>query len=166
MSRIICDWTTYKGSHCKRIIGGDVDNKLLRFCDLHRDLIAEYTRIVDQPEELCEIFKEIKVVPRSFKHIKTIMSSLDNEDDSVQVYLAGGCIEEADISNSDYIVLLSDNSRFYYVPKRGQNRAKDLKVILREFCQHNCIINYGGTKYCEECYKNKVKDGPRISIIS
>jgi hypothetical protein len=171
MSRVICDWTTYKGSHCKKILGGDsgqwlkdVDGKKsLRFCDLHRDLIVEYSRIKNS-EELCETFKEIKVVPRSYKHIKTIMSSLGNEDDTVQVYLSGGCVEEADISNSDYITLNSDNSRFYYVPKRGQNRAKDLKIILREYCQHTSIIHHGETNYCEECYK-KLKDVPRISLI-
>jgi hypothetical protein len=165
MSRVICDWTTYKGSHCKKIIRGDIDDKKsLKFCDLHRDLIVEYLRIKD-PEELCETFKEIKVVPRSYKHIKTIMSSLGNEDDAVQVYLSGGCIEEADISNDDYITLNSDNSRFYYSPKRGQNRAKDLKVILREYCQHISVIYHGETKYCEECYK-KLKDVPRISLIT
>jgi len=164
MSRVICDWTTYKGSHCKRIVGGDTDSKeLLRFCDLHRDLIAEYSKVKE--DELCETFKEIKVVPRSYKHIKTIMSSLGNEDDIVQVYLSGGSIEEADISNSDFVTLNSDNSRFYYVPKRGQNRAKDLKIILKEYCQSNSMIYYAGFKYCEECYK-KMKDVPRISLVT
>lgn len=166
MSKVICDWTTYKGSHCKRIIGNDDNGKgsknLLRFCDLHRDLIVEYSKIKE--DELCQTFKEIKVTPRSHKHIKTVMSSIGNEDDIVQVYLSGGCIEDAVINNSEFVLLSSDNSCFYYVPKRGQNRAKDLKVILREYCQCNSVVSYGGINYCEECYK-KLKDVPRISLV-
>jgi hypothetical protein len=168
MDQIVCGWTTYKGNHCKKIVTIDEDTAggktkcSIRFCNLHRELMAEYSRIVD--EELCETFKEIKVIPRSHKHIKSVMSSIGNEDDIVQVYLSGGCIEEADITNTDYIVLNSDNSRFYYAPKRGQNRAKDLKVILREYCQHNAVVGYNGNRYCEECYR-KIRDVPRISLI-
>ncbi len=164
MNKIVCDWTTYKGSHCKRIINTDNSKQ---FCNIHCDLITKYSRIKESEHdcELCEMSKEIKIIPRSYKHIKTIMSNLNNEDDIVQVYLAGGSIEEADITNTDFIVLNSDNSRFYYAPKRGQNKAKDLKIILREFCQYNCIVSYDNTKYCEECYK-KIKDVPRISCIT
>ena len=92
------------------------------------------------------------------------MASIKNEDNIVQVYLAGGLIEDADISNIDFITLNSDNSRFYYFPIRGQNRAKDLKIILREYCQHLSIVNCRGNNYCEECYV-KLKDVPRISCI-
>ncbi len=174
MNRVVCDWTTYKGSHCKKIISGTIDDynddeckQLHRFCDVHRDLIVGYSRITETGEQdLCETFKEIKINPRSHKHIKSIMNSLNNDDDTVQVYLVGGSIEEADITNTDYIVLNSDNSRFYYIPKRGQNRAKDLKIILRDFCQHNCTVSYGGTKYCEECYRKNLKDAPRISCLT
>jgi hypothetical protein len=176
MNKIICEWTTYKGSHCKKIVGNKDNNnnnnphnscndKL--FCDLHRDLINMYLKIEESEleSELCETFKEIKLVPRSHKHIKSIMSSIGNEDDEVQVYLSGGSIEDADITNTDCIILKSDNSKFYYSPERGQNKAKNLKIILREYCQHNCLVNYDGMKYCEECYK-KLNDVPRISLIT
>ncbi len=163
MSKIICDWTTYKGTHCKKIITHDLKSHDLKFCDLHRDLILEYSRIKE--DELCETFKEIKITPRSHKHIKSVMAGLNNDDDNVQVYLAGGSIEEADITNLDYILLDSDNSKFYYNPKRGQRRSKDLKIILREFCQNNSIIKCNNSKYCEECYKKNIKDAPRISCI-
>jgi len=155
-NQIVCDWSTYKGSHCKKIVNGT------KFCDLHNDLINSYSKICC--DDFCETFKEIKIVPRSYKHIKAIMSGMKNEDDIVQVYLAGGSIEEADISNMDFIVLNSDNSKFFYLPKRGQNKAKDLKIILRDYCQNNSVISLKGVKYCEECYK-KLKDVPRISII-
>jgi len=177
MSKILCDWTTYKGSHCKKIINYEYNDNnndkknhkhSSRFCDLHRDLITRYTKISKEElgdEELCAIFKEIKVTPRSYKHLKTVMSNIGNEDNRVQIYLAGGYIEDADISNVDFIVLDSDNSRFYYTPQKGQNKAKDLKVILREYCQQPCLVNFNGLKYCEECYKNKIKDAPRISCL-
>lgn len=171
MDQIICNWTTYKGSHCKRTISiNEINNKddiqlicNLKFCGLHRELIIDYEKL--NGDEMCDIFKEIKLVPRSQKHIKTIMKSLNNEDDIVEVYLAGGSIEEADISNIDYITLISDDSHFYYSPKRGQNRTKDLKIILKEYCKNNSLVNFSGTKYCEECYR-KMKDVPRISLIN
>ena len=166
MDQIVCGWTTYKGSHCKKIVHIDSkeDKFLIKFCNLHRELMAEYQKIKDWEEELCEIFKEIRVTPRSHKHIKTIMESISNEDDIVQVYLSGGSIEDADITNIDYILLDSDNSKFYYSPKRGQNKAKDLKVILKDYCKNKAVIYFSGTKFCEECYK-KLKDVPRISLV-
>lgn len=168
ISGIICDWTTYGGSHCKKIIGGDTDPKskeLRRFCGLHQDLIVRYTRIKE--DELCETSKDIKISPRTYKHVKSIMTSLGYEDeDIVEVYLPGGSVEEANISNKDYITLVSDNSRFYYLPEKGQSRAKDLKILLKKYCQSSSVVHYAGIKYCEECYKNKVKDCPRISLIS
>lgn len=174
MEQMVCGWTTYKGSHCKRIVAIDNDDDLttknlkqsIRFCNLHRELIVEYQKIKDSEEEeiLCEIFKEIKVTPRSYKHIKTILASMDNEDDIIQVYLSGGSIEDANITNIDYILLDSDNSKFYYNPKRGQNKAKDLKVILNDHCKNKATVCFSGTKYCEDCYK-KLKDVPRISLV-
>lgn len=159
----MCSWSTYKGNHCKKIITRICENQI--FCDLHRILITEYLKNKEDSDELCETFKEIKITPRSHKHIKFIMDGLNNEDENVQVYLAGGSIEEANITNMDYIVLNSDNSKFYYAPKRGQNRAKDIKIIFREFCKSNSVIIFNDTKYCEECYK-KLKDVPRISLVS
>ena len=164
----ICMWSTYKGNHCKKFVSCDDNCKTsLNFCDIHRDLIAKYSKIEVKPEpEFCDTFKEIKLVPRSFKHLKSIMSSINNEDDNVQIYLAGGCIEEADISDKDFIILHSDNSKFYYNPQRGQNKARTLKIMLRKYCENKCIINYNGTKYCEECYKKNLKDVPKISLIT
>jgi hypothetical protein len=130
-------------------------------------LIGLYTKVdpVVDDEPLCETFKDIKVAPRSYKHLRSIMSSFNNEDDIVQVYLAGGSTEEADISNMDFITLSSDGSKFFYNPKKGQNRAKDLKVILRQYCQNSGVIGFNSTKFCRECYE-KLKDVPRISLIT
>jgi hypothetical protein len=168
MSQIVCAWTTYKGSHCKRIVQSDdknCDKNCVRFCNLHSELIAEYQKLEEDDDSFCETFKEIRVTPRSYKHIKTIMQSMQNEDDIVQVYLSGGSIEDANITNSDYLILDSDNSKFYYNPRRGQNKAKDLKVILNDHCKNKAIVCFSGTKYCEDCYRTKIKDAPRISLI-
>lgn len=174
MDQIVCGWTTYKGSHCKRIVYIDNDDcsakegqklkQCIRFCSLHRELIVEYQKLKED-NSLCETFKEIRITPRSHKHIKTIMDSMKNEDDIIQVYLSGGSIEDANITNADYILLDSDNSKFYYNPKRGQNKAKDLKVILNDHCKNEAVVCFSGTKYCEECYK-RLKDVPRISLVS
>jgi hypothetical protein len=165
MDQIVCGWTTYKGNHCKKIISFNNDKiQQIKFCNLHGELIEQYAKVNLNNGDLCETFKEIKVVPRSKKHLKSIMLSIGNDDDMVEVCLAGGCIEKADISNSDYITLNSDSSRFYYYPERGQNKTKDLKVLLVQYCQNGCVVSFNGTKYCEECYK-KLKDVPRISLV-
>ncbi len=160
---MICNWTTYRGNFCKKIIH-EPDTK---FCVLHHQLINEYLKVVNKTNEdvlFCDTFKEIKVVPRNHRHIKSVMKSINNEDDRVQVYLTGGLIEDADIGNTDYIVLDSDSSKFYYDAKKGQNRAKDLKIVLRSFCQNDAVINFRNKIYCKECYE-KLKDVPRISLI-
>lgn len=163
MSKLICDWTTYKGNHCKKLLSYEDEKSAFMFCDIHRDVILRYSK--SNVDELCEKFTDIKVSPRSYQHLRSVMNSLNNEDDTVQVYLAGGLTEEADISNEYYISLNSDNSRFYYNPKRGQRKSEDLKIMLRKYCQNNSIIKYDGICYCEECYKN-LKDVPRISLVT
>lgn len=167
MSKFICEWSTYKGNHCKKFISNKDNDKYNghKFCDKHIDLMSEYTRI-HNTDDICETFKEIKLTPRSYKHVKNIMSSLGYEDENnVDVYLSGGCIEEADISNTEYILLVSDNSRFYYNHKRGQHKSKDLKIILKEYCKNQSVISTREIKYCEECYK-KIIDVPKISLIN
>jgi hypothetical protein len=91
------------------------------------------------------------------------MESIDNYDDYVTVIVNGGQ-EEADISNTDYILLMSDDARFYYNPKIRQNKAKNLKVILRSCCKDLGIINFDNKTMCKECYE-KNKDYPRISLL-
>jgi len=167
IASIICNWSTYKGSHCRRNIHQndvkDKDKTPSRYCILHKDLIVDYKKITE--EELCETFEEIKIVPRSYKHIKSVMASMDNEDDIVEVFMTGGSIEEADISNNGYIILVSDNCKYYYESKKGSKNAKDLKIILKRYCKNNCVVSVSDIKYCEECYK-KLKNVPKISVIN
>ena len=92
------------------------------------------------------------------------MKKICNEDDKVDVYIKGGYPEEADISNKEYVLLLADNTKYYYTAKRGQTKAKDLRVMLRYFCSNDSVIMIKDVKYCEECYK-KLKNVPNLSLI-
>jgi len=162
---IICHWSSYTGSHCRRNIN-HTEKCPSSFCKLHQELIEEYKLIKsskDSENDLCETFEEFKIVPRSFKHVRSVMASLNNEDEKVDVYMPGGLIEEAEIQQS-YIMLLSDSCKYYYIAKKGEHKAKDLKIILRRHCPNNCIVCIGDTKYCEECYR-KLKNVPRISVL-
>lgn len=163
ITNIICNWSSYNGSHCRRNINHN-DNKCInRFCTLHKELLNDYTKL-NEIDELCETFEEIKIVPRSYKHLKSVMSSINNDDDIVDIYMKGGFVEEGDISNNSYIVLLSDNCKYYYADKKGQNKAKDIKVVLKRYCENNCTVGVRDIKYCEDCYK-KLKNVPRLTVL-
>lgn len=159
MQEIICNWSSYNGSHCRRNINN------AKFCIMHKKLIEDFNLLDDSQDNLCETSEEIKIVPRNFRHLKCIMLGLQNEDTRVDVYMAGGLIEEADISNEDFIVLLSDSCRYYYYPpSKSDKNARDLKIILKKHCPNNCVVSVRSIKYCEECYK-KLKNVPRLSVL-
>ena len=160
----ICHWTTYSGSHCRRtIVPGKKDDEKIHFCSLHKQLILDY-KYTKKSDELCDTYETIKVTPRSYKHIRSVMNNMGNEDDLVNVYMVGGLVEEADLSDHKCVTILSDDYKYYYKPTRGQPKAKNIKIILKRYCQDNSIITIDGTKYCEECYK-KIKGVPKISVL-
>jgi hypothetical protein len=153
---IICKWSTYKGGNCKQFV---TDNA---FCKKHTELMTDFLKKTD---ELCETYKEIKFKPRSYKHVKAMLCIYGYDDNTIQVYLDGGSIEEADITNEEFIRLESDNELFFYNPQRGQYRAKDIKIITRVYCKNTSDVKYIDKHYCETCYK-ELKDVPRISLVS
>jgi hypothetical protein len=157
----ICDWISCSGKRCKKQSFSIY--KDYKFCKLHKNMIKEYT-IDEDTEELCESFMDVKIIPRSYKQIKYFMKEIDNEETTVKVLFPGGCTEEADISENEYISLLSDDSKYYYKHERGYLKAKDLKLLLRKYCKNNGIIDINNIKYCEECH-NKNKNSPRLDII-
>lgn len=157
----ICDWISCSGKRCKKqslSMYGDY-----KFCKLHKKMIKDYV-LNEETEELCDSFMDIKIIPRSHKQIKYFMKEIDNEEIIVKVLFPGGCKEEADISENEYISLLSDDSRYYYKHERGYLKARDLRLLLRKYCKNDGIIEINGTKYCEECYK-KNKNSPKIELI-
>jgi hypothetical protein len=152
----ICSWSTYNLGNCKKVISK------VKFCELHGEIIQRYKKL--EENDLCQTSRKIKLCPRSYKQIKEIMKSMNNEDDIVDVYLAGGVIEEANLSNPEYIELVSDSAKFYYNPQKGQKKADKLKIILVEYCQNQSIVSFDNVEYCETCFK-KLKDVPKISLI-
>ena len=114
--------------------------------------------------------KKFRVIPRSQKHLYVVMTGLgyevdeDREPPLIDVYMPGGLIEEANIFHPNYIMLMSDSCKYYYAPKTGDRKAKDLKIILRKHCTGTGVVEYNEMKYCEECYK-KIKNVPRISVL-
>lgn len=157
----ICDWISCDGKRCKKQSTSTYGD--YKFCKLHKKMIKDYV-VDEETEDLCDSFVNVKIIPRSHKQIVYFMKQIDNEETTVEVLFPGGCVEEADISESEYISLLSDDSRYYYKYERGDLKAKDLRLLLRKYCKNNGIIEIDGTKYCEDCYK-KNKNYPKLDMI-
>lgn len=158
IQNIICNWCTYNGTHCRRNILIDSKSKI-KFCAMHKQLYNIYSLPVS---DMCETEKYVTIIPRSYKHVHLIMRDLGYEDDIVDVKITGGSIEEANISNEDYILLLSDDTKYFY-NQTSKNKALDLRIKLRKYCDKKSLIRYNDVNYCEECYK-QLKNVLKLSI--
>lgn len=175
---VICHWTNYQGTHCRRTIQKD---SIL--CPMHMSLVADYSNVVqpDNDEDepiLCDSHEFIKIPPRSFKHIKKIQQQLGSDDDIVQVIVKGSTgdiTEDADISNQHYIKLDSDDTMYYYKPRgltqeekkngtQKQKSASDIKVVFKKMCPNLAVVCARDENLCESCYK-KLKNIPKLSVI-
>jgi hypothetical protein len=160
---VICNWCTYKGTHCRRNVADPLTKNKVNFCVFHTTVITEYTRITD-PERLCDHAEDIKLVPRSYEHVKAIMKDIGNEDKRVDVYFQGGIVEEAKIKKY-YIEITSDLSKYYYNKcKESKYLAKDLKILLKKHCSNKGLVMYDNKAYCQECYR-KLNNCPRIHLL-
>ncbi len=157
----ICDWVTQDNRRCRKGSVASVGDH--KFCKIHKRNIKEFC-INENTEEFCDFYKNLKIIPRSHKQIKHIMKENDNEETIVDVQFPGGCVEQADITESGFILLLSDNSKYFYKPQRGDLKAKDLKVLIRKYCKNSGTIEMNEEKYCEDCYK-KNKNNPKLYLI-
>jgi hypothetical protein len=165
INAVICNWSTYKGTHCRRNILPTKCPGKINFCAMHVILIKDFTRMSD-PGILCDTFADIKLVPRSYAHIKSVMKEISNEDNIVDVF-CGGSSERAKITKN-YILILSDSSKYYYTDHKsneGNYKARNLKLLLKKYCDGISVIKYNEVQYCEECYK-KTKTLPKISLIN
>lgn len=165
INSIICNWYTYNATHCRRNIQLDPKNKC-NLCSMHKQLFTTTFLLPDS--ELCEVYKDIHIIPRSYRHLKSVMKELCNDDCTVDIIVKGGIAEEADISESEYITLLSDDSKYYYPSSNNTypkncNKTKDVKIVLKKYCENKSVIKYNDSHYCEECYK-KLKTVPKLSI--
>jgi hypothetical protein len=146
----ICEWYSYNGRRCRRTRPNDGD-----FCDYH-DVIKDDYKILDNKKETehdCFVKKDIKIMPRNKTHIVGIMDKLNyDKSDVVDIFLSGGSVEEGSIENDDYIELSIDDTKFYYENKKGFNKAKNLRIMLTEYCDKKGIVSVKGDVYCQDCY--------------
>lgn len=160
MENIICNWSTYSRSQCRRNILHEAytDNKRSKFCQMHFNMAKDFKR--SDKDTYCDTADDIYICPRSYKYLMTQLNELEYDTTNVDV-INGKIIEEADISNEDYILLLSDEKRCHYnIPKE----INKLKVKLKKFCKNLSIISYDNNNYCEDCFK-KLKGVPKLSCI-
>lgn len=161
LSNEMCDWNTNNGGRCRKNCVDYVGEN--KYCGVHTKLITDYEK--EREENRCETYKNTKIIPRSKKQLEYIMGKNNNEDTIVEVIFPGGAVEEADISDPDYIFLLSDNTRFYYNGPKGERKSKELKIISRDHCKNESCVIFNDTRYCEECYR-KIKNAPKLKLVN
>ncbi len=150
-----CQWVSTSNKKCSK-------NTTSKLCAFHANLLDGCILQGDVP---CDIYEEIKFTPRSYKHLIHIMETNNNVGDYVDACVKGECIEEADISNSDFILMLSDDVKFYYESIRGERKAKDLRIIIRKCCPEKAKVKHKNKNYCTTCY-NKLKNAPSIDLYN
>jgi ribosomal protein L24 len=155
-----CEWVTNEDKICKKQSSVYVNGH--KFCSKHQKHVENFKTVDDN--EICDTYSNIKLIPRSYEQVKYQMKKIKNEDNTVDIYVSKGCIEEGDVSEKEHITLLTDNCNFYYAPTRGQKNAKTLRILLRSFCGKKCEITVDDTKYCKECY-GKLKNVPKIELL-
>jgi hypothetical protein len=165
MEDVICSWSTYKNTHCRRNINF-IKNKTNRLCKEHCEHIKQFKIIDDCTEaNTCSRQDTHKIVPRSYKHLKLVMDQYNIYDDIVIAHTDSNNIdEEADITNEHYINILTDDTKYFYEKIKNEKNVCELKLVLTHFCNNKAVVNYMGVDYCEECYK-KILNVPKLSIL-
>lgn len=165
---VICNWSTYHGTHCRRTIEQPTKGKKVTLCPLHKELINDFKRVDKDEGHFCESSKKIKFVPRSYKHLRYQLDKMNNKSYNLDVIIqgtVGELTEEADISNEEYIQVLSDDVKYYYNPdSKTKKHAKNLTIVLKHFCPNDADVYARGEYYCQECYK-KLKNVPKYSVV-
>lgn len=159
---VICHWVTYKGTHCNRTV--ERNEKKFKLCKLHNELSREYLPVIIG---LCEVSETIKIVPRSYKHLKSVMKQMQYDQDEIEIQMKNttGELKEEAIILENCIKILSDDMEYYFNARKDQKSAKNLKVVLKKFCPNTTsIIKTREKEYCEECYM-KLQNVPKISVI-
>lgn len=125
----------------------------------------KYTPLPEGTDELCQHCEQKQFVPTSKKGTyDTLKEHGTFDDDLVQVTVKGAraLLVNADITNKEYIEF-DDGTKFYYNPQRGQNKARDLKVVFMSYCSNQAQTSYQKQFYCLDCYykvKNSHKAPP------
>jgi hypothetical protein len=149
-----CNWVTYKGIRCT----AKLKEKEIHFCSRHVNSKKDFKFIdaidIDKLDLNCITNKEIMLFPRSKEYIHQTMSSLKYEyTEEVEVVFHGkDHIPELGDICEDFIKLKCDNTEFYFNPKRGQKKAKDLRIKLVDNCSGIPFISVRDDCYCRDCY--------------
>ncbi len=148
----ICEWSTYKKSRCRRNVFEET-----KLCPLHTNFIKDFS--LDSKENNvrrpCCIESSVKFIPRTHKFLTHMLKTNDIDETYVDIILPGSnnVFEEADISNEEYIEIISDETKYYYEPIKGQLKTKHIKIVLNKSCSNVGEIEYKNSIYCKECYE-------------
>lgn len=151
MLSVICYWGSYEGTRCRRNV-----ERGEKFCAMHLEFLQDYKVLKENEDVLCSMKTPIKIEPRSYKHLMSVMKQLNTSGTTVDVMIKNsvGLVEEADISDDQYICLLSDDSKYYYHDEKARLKAKQLRVLLTKFCDNPAVVRCkDDEQYCETCYK-------------
>lgn len=147
-----CNWVSYKGVRCTAKLKNET------FCKKHNSFKKDYVfvndEMIDSQDLNCKTTRTVLLQPRSREQILQIMDKLHYEHtDTVDIYDKNRVLSElADISFEDFIETLCDKKQFFYEPKRGQNKTKDLRIKFEDKCNSKPYIMVREDCYCKECY--------------
>lgn len=160
----VCEWYGYRNTRCRLNCV-----KSQKFCKLHIEYLKDFNVYPEDTEELCGTYRDVKIKPRSYKHLKGVMSMLGISERFIQVKTpCNDMEEEADISNQDYIEMTMDNSRYYYANIKGELKARDLRLLFKEYCDEKAKVNVRGTVFCSKCYTKEgiKKPFPALGLLN
>lgn len=161
----VCKWYSHKGTHCRL-------NTLefSEFCKIHSMYLSKtFKKFNEKQKEECSASSDVKIIPRSFNHVKEIMKKLGYDDPTVSVKVKGNdIIEDCNIENEEYIELDMDKTKYYYIKKKGLKNVGDLRLIFKDFCGHNADYVVDNTNYCEKCYikKGEKLGWPNVDLLN
>lgn len=155
----LCYWTLYTGKRCTK-------NSDEFFCSRHtrNALFYKFLKKDSRSTSICSTKKDIRFIPKSRDHINHVKNILHINQDNTEVNIfLSGITYKGDISNNGFILI--DNIEYYYVPEKGQPKAKDLRIVMTNQCNIEPVISINGVLYCNKCYYQKMKNAPKLSIL-
>lgn len=159
MSRL-CRWGTYKYNYCKKhVLDGEF------FCKTHEQMAEKFSLQCD--EDICGSSEDVHIEARSYKHVVWSLNSLGIDDLRVQVMkkTQKHHIEDASIENEDYILMDSDDTKYYYKPtEKDHKKTTGIFVVCKKYCKNQSVVCYEGINLCTECY-SKIKNVPNTQIL-
>lgn len=155
----LCRWGTYNHNYCKKNAP-----EYRFFCKLHEQM-AEKFRFNNM--NICGSSEDVHIEARSYKHVIWSLTSLGIDDLRVQVIKKNQIhyVEDASIENEEYILMDSDDSKYYYKPtKKDHKKTTGIFIVCKKYCKNRSFVRYESSLLCEECY-SKLKNVPNAKIL-